>query len=87
MPNTLAHLGVQSLATRALIRDSDLKWIYLGCIVPDLPWTLNRLVKTTVPSVDLYDLRLYVIVQASLFFCLLLSFAPVSYTHLRAHET
>ena len=75
MPNTLAHLGVQGLATRALIRNADLKWVYLGCVVPDVPWILQRLVKAAAPSVAPYDLRLYCIVQASLVFCLLLSSA------------
>ena len=75
MPNTLAHLGVQGLATRAVYADADHKWIYLGCIVPDVPWILQRLVGQTLPGIDPYDLRLYVIVQASLCFCLVLSLA------------
>ena len=75
MPNTLAHLGIQGVATRAVLRDAGHKWIYLGCILPDIPWILQRLVGQILPGIDLYDLRLYVVIQASLLFCLLLSLA------------
>ena len=73
MPNTLAHLGVQLLATRAVLRESDPKWIYLGCILPDLPWILQRATRAALPEVSAYDLRLYVIVQSSFFMCLVLA--------------
>ena len=73
MPNTLAHLGVQGLFTRTVIKEIDLKLVYIGCILPDLPWIFQRLIKVAHPGVDLFDLRLYAIVQASLFFCLVLS--------------
>ncbi len=46
MPNTLAHLAVQGLATRALLPRSDLKWIALGCVLPDLPFVRAGLVET-----------------------------------------
>jgi hypothetical protein len=75
MPNALAHLGVQCLATRFLLKDVDYKWIYLGCIIPDLPWILQRIVKLAFPSIDHYDLRLYVVIQSSFCFCFLLSAA------------
>ena len=64
---------MQSLATRGLIRDADLKWVYLGCIIPDLPWILNRVARVVTPEISPYDIRLYAIVQTSLFMCLLLS--------------
>ena len=73
MPNMLAHIGVQGVATRALIRDADLRWVLLGCLLPDFPWILQRLGKTFVPGLNPYDLRLYAIGQASLALCLLLS--------------
>ena len=73
MPNTLAHLGVQGLLTRAILGKIDLKIVYIGCVLPDLPWIFQRLVKLAYPGFDLYDLRLYTVVQASLFFCVLLS--------------
>ena len=66
MPNTLAHLGIQGLATRAIFRDADYKWIYVGCILPDLPWIIQRAIKIILPDISLYDLRLYSIAQASL---------------------
>jgi hypothetical protein len=75
MPNTLAHIGLQGLATRRLFRDADYKWIYVGCIIPDLPWIYQRLIKYFIPDIDFYDLRLYAIVQASLLLCLLFSLA------------
>lgn len=65
MPNTLVHFGVQGLATQVAIRSIDIKWVLLGCLIPDIPWILQRLARVLVPGVDLYDLRLYVIVQAS----------------------
>jgi len=64
MPNTLGHLGIQGLVTRAVFRGADLKWICLGCVIPDLPWILQRAVRLF--PVDLYDLRLYAIAQSSL---------------------
>lgn len=75
MPNTLAHLGLQGVATRGLIRGADFKWIFIGCIIPDLPWIFQRLVSVAYPQVDLYVLRLYAAVQASLIFCLIMSLA------------
>ena len=75
MPNTLVHLGVQGVASKALMRAADVKWIYLGAIVPDIPWIFQRAVRAFASDSIAYDLRLYVIVQSSLFFCLLLSVA------------
>jgi hypothetical protein len=72
MPNTLAHIGIQGLATRRIIKGADYKWILIGCIVPDIPWIIRRVVGG-VYEVNAYDLRLYAIVQSSLFFCLILS--------------
>lgn len=73
MPNTLAHIGIQALVTRAIVREADPKWIYVGCIVPDLPWILQRAARELLPEVSAYDLRLYAIVQSSLFMCLAIS--------------
>jgi hypothetical protein len=73
VPNTLAHLGVQGFATRASVRGIDPKWIYVGCVIPDLPWIIQRAAKVLLPNIDPYDLRLYVVIQASFLFCLLLS--------------
>lgn len=44
--------------------------VLLGCIVPDLPWILRRSIVGLNISVDQYALMQYVIVQASLLFCL-----------------
>jgi membrane-bound metal-dependent hydrolase YbcI (DUF457 family) len=80
MPNTLAHLGAQALVSRRIIPEAEHKWIYLGCLIPDLPWIAQRSLRVLVPSIDLYDLRLYAIAQSSLAVSLLLAgaFAAIS---------
>jgi hypothetical protein len=73
MPNTLAHIGVQSLIGRAVIRGSDVKWIWAACVIPDLPWILQRALRTALPGLDAYDVRLYAIAQGTLAVSLLLA--------------
>lgn len=75
MPNTLAHAGVQGLGSRTALPDVDLKWVYLSCVIPDLPWILQRAVRVIVPGIDPFLLRSYVIIQATLLGCLLFSAA------------
>ena len=75
MPNTLAHLGINCILSKSLIKKSDLILIYVGAIIPDVPWILQRIVATLKPSINLYDLRLYSIVSSSLLFSLILSYA------------
>ena len=75
MPNTLAHIGVQALITRGLIARADLGWIGLGCILPDLPWIIQRVVTILPIGLSPIDLRLYAVVQSSLLFCLVASAA------------
>ena len=72
MPNTLAHIGIQALLTRSVIRRVDPKWIYLGAIIPDVPWILQRAVHFILPGIQSVPLRLYFDVQASLLGSLLL---------------
>lgn len=78
MPNTLAHVGAQGLLTRAVLPNADVRWIYAGLIIPDIPWMLQRIVLFSVPAVDPFVLRSYVIIQASLIGSLLLC-AAVSF--------
>lgn len=66
MPNTLAHIGAQALITRGLIARADLAWIWAGCILPDLPWILQRVLKALPVAVSPIDLRLYAVAQSSL---------------------
>lgn len=73
MPNTLAHFGVQGLITRSAIPGADLKWIYLACVLPDVPWIILRIVRLAAPGSWFIDLQLYGIVQSTLLFCCLLS--------------
>lgn len=75
MPNTLAHIGVNGLISRALISKAELPLVYLGCVIPDLPWILQRIVRIAAPSVSGYDLRVYVVTQASLLLSLIISAA------------
>lgn len=73
MPNTLVHLGVQSVSSKAVFRGADFKWIGLACILPDIPWIIQRLVFVLSPGIDPYLLRTHVIVQSSLLFCFFLA--------------
>lgn len=72
MPNTLAHLGIQAIVTRSVIRDADEKWIYIGAVLPDVGWILQRVAQRAA-VLDPYDVRLYAIAQTSLFVTLLLA--------------
>lgn len=67
MPNTLAHLGVQTIASRAVLRDADLRWIFVGAVIPDVPWIANRALVFAFPDVDVFAVRPYWIAQASWF--------------------
>ena len=78
MPNTLAHLGVQTLATRAVVRHADVKWIFAGAVIPDVPWIIGRATKTLLPSLHGYELWAYLIAQSSLAVSLLLCGALAS---------
>ena len=80
MPNTLAHLGIQTLVTRAMIRGADVKWIWAGCVLPDLPWILQRAGRAVVPGLSPYDFKLYAIAQSTLLLCLVLSAALACFT-------
>jgi hypothetical protein len=72
MPNTLAHLGIQTLITRVLIRRAELEWIFAGAVIPDVPWILGRAIRTLLPGQATYDLWAYLIAQSSLVVSLLL---------------
>ena len=74
MPNTLAHIGAQRLLTRAAISTADVRWVLIGCVLPDVPWIGYRVVRTFagVHSLDPYAVRAYFIAQASLFMSLCL---------------
>lgn len=74
MPNTLAHIGLQTPLTKLGLPTAPLQWIVLGCIIPDIPWILQRILRL-IPVIDPVELRLYAIFQASLFSCCILSLA------------
>lgn len=74
VPNTLIHIGLQLPASRALCKSIELPWLVAGCIIPDIPWIAQRLL-LYLPFFDPYAIRAYATIQASLFFCLLLSAA------------
>jgi hypothetical protein len=77
MPNTLAHIGFQGITTKSIFKYADLKWIYIGCIIPDFPWIVQRVLKTT-NLFNLYDVRDYSIILATFLFCIIFS-AAVSF--------
>ena len=74
MPNTLAHIGVQGITTKSIFKFADLKWIYIGCIIPDFPWIIQRVLRTS-NLFNLYDVRDYSIILATFLFCIVLSAA------------
>ncbi len=75
MPNTLAHIGFNGVITKSVLKQPDLILIYIGSIIPDLRWIIQRLVFFVKPSIDLYDLRLYCIVLATFSFSIIFSTA------------
>ena len=75
MPNTLVHFAAQGAASHALWRRVDPRFVYLGCLLPDLPWILRRAVVGFGLEVDAFDLRLYTMALASLAVTLLLAVA------------
>ena len=75
MPNTLVHFAAQGAASRALWRRLDPRFLYLGCVLPDLPWILRRAIVAFGVPVDAFDLRLYTMGLASLAITLLLAAA------------
>lgn len=77
MPNTLIHIAIQTPASRALFPKIELPWLLLGTIIPDVPWIVQRILFST-HIADPQQIRLYCTPQASLLFCLLLSFAIAS---------
>ena len=72
MPNTLVHIAVQSPATHLVSPRADPKWIYLACILPDVPWIMQRGIWMAAPGVDPVLLRYYLDAQGSLLGTLLL---------------
>ena len=72
MPNTLVHFAAQGAASRSLWRRLDPRWIYLGCLLPGVPWIVRRVVASLGVPADPIDLRMYAMAQASLAATLLL---------------
>ena len=72
MPNTLAHIGVQTPLTKLGLRTAPVQWIALGCLLPDIPWILQRILRL-LPIVDPVTLRMYAVFQASFFSCCILA--------------
>jgi len=67
MPNTLGHFGIQGIVSRAAFRNIDVRWILLGCVLPDVAWIIYRITRALAPAgTDPYFLRLYGASQATL---------------------
>jgi len=73
MPSTLGHIAVQGVLIRPAFPRMAARWLLLGAVLPDLPWIVKRMTRFALPSIDPYDARVYFLIQASLFFCLLLA--------------
>jgi hypothetical protein len=73
VPNTLVHFAVQGSLSHGFWRRLDPRFVYLGCLLPDLPWILRRGVVALGLPVDGFDLRLYTMGLASLAVTLLLA--------------
>ncbi|MFZ1289132.1 MAG: hypothetical protein WAR79_03535 [Melioribacteraceae bacterium] len=74
MPNTLVHIGINGFLSKSISKKYNLFWIYLGCIIPDIPWISKKFFELFVPHLNGYDLQAYLIIQATLFSSLILSF-------------
>ncbi len=72
MPNTLVHIAIQAPLSKTIWKDIGLQWVAIGCIIPDIPWIAQRIL-FQLPVIDRFWLRIYVAIQASLFFCLILA--------------
>ena len=79
MPNTLAHLAVQGVANASWQPARYLPWVLLGCVLPDVPWIANRILRVANPALDPVALDLYCFVQASWLFSVLLGCAVASF--------
>lgn len=74
VPNTFCHIAVQLPLSRLICPGADCRLILLGCLIPDLPWIVQRL-GATMPFIDSYHLQLYAVAQASFFLSCLLALA------------
>lgn len=84
MPNTLCHFAVQGPTNRLISKKLPILWIFTGCILPDIPWIIQRIL-LPLHLFNPYDVRLYVTVQASLVFCVLLSLVLALFTEKTFH--
>lgn len=73
MPNTLCHIGFQAPVAR-FIPGIDLRLVILACVLPDIPWILQRIL-IKAPFINSHLAQLYFVIQASLLFCCILSAA------------
>lgn len=81
MPNTIAHIGIHAFVTRSIFPWADLKWIFLGAILSDLPFVLKRGITFLGLDVDILDVRLMSVVQASLLFSLVLALVIAQFSN------
>ena len=79
MPNTLGHIGIQAPLSNLFFKKAELQWIVLGCVIPDIPWIIQR-VLFKLQLFDPYMINYYTTIQASLLFSVVLglSFSMLS---------
>lgn len=84
MPNTLGHIGIQVPLSNLFFKKAELQWIALGCLIPDIPWIIQR-VLFKLQLFDPYMINYYTTIQASLFFSVALgvSFSMLSRRSIR----
>ncbi len=82
MPNTLGHIGVQTPLSRFFFKNGALQWIALGCLIPDIPWIVQRIL-LKLQLANPYLIGYYVTIQSSLLFSTLLAFVFSSFSRER----
>ena len=71
MPATLGHIGAQYLLSKAILPRADVKWVLAACLIPDVPWILQKVLLQATTFSPLV-IRAYAIAQSSLSVSLLL---------------
>jgi hypothetical protein len=80
MPATLVHMGVQGALLRFSKLGVDVLWIYVGAIIPDVGWILQRILRRLPLEIDTFSILSYAAALTSLLGCLIACAAIASLT-------
>ena len=80
MPNTLIHIAIQTPISRTISPKTEIPWLLVGAIIPDIPWIFQRILLAA-NIADPYLVKLYFTAQASLLFSLLLCLTVSTFAH------